>query len=315
MKRVLAVGEPIAVLRTVHIGGIDTTSDLVVGSGGAECNVAIGLSRLGVATSVLGRVGDDALGRRLLRDLRSESVTPLITVDPNRRTALLIKETPRAGQTRVSYYRHDSAGARLHPDDLVPGLVAGFDLVHTTGITSQLSDDARGATRRLAQQATEHGVPFAFDVNHRSKLARSAAREDYMELASQATVLFAGIDEAEMLVGVRYRNPLDLANALGTLVDGDVVLKLGAKGAILLTRDGQSLSAQPPDVEVVDTVGAGDALAAGYLSALLEGADPLARLHRGLIAGALACSVPGDWEGVPRIEDLRTAAAVDPVDR
>lgn len=96
---------------------------------------------------------------------------------------------------------------------------------------------------------------------------------------------------------------------------GDIVLKLGASGAILITRDGAVFRTSPPNVDVVDTVGAGDGLAAAYLAAFLENAEPTLRLHRGVTAGALVCSAPGDWEGLPRAEDLRTVTASEPVER
>ena len=68
----------------------------------------------------------------------------------------------------------------------------------------------------------------------------------------------------------------------------------------------------------MDTVGAGDAFVAGYLSALLDGLDVPARLARGNACGALACTTPGDWEGAPRVEELVAlleGGAADPVSR
>jgi 2-dehydro-3-deoxygluconokinase len=66
-------------------------------------------------------------------------------------------------------------------------------------------------------------------------------------------------------------------------------------------------------VAAVDPVGAGDAFAAGYLSGLLDGEPPPARLHRATLAGAFAVTVPGDWEGLPSRADLALLAAEESV--
>ena len=78
----------------------------------------------------------------------------------------------------------------------------------------------------------------------------------------------------------------------------EVVAKLGPDGAAALV-DGQLLEAAGHRVDVVDTVGAGDAFVAGYLSARLDGQDVPGRLERANACGALACTAPGDWEGAP----------------
>jgi 2-dehydro-3-deoxygluconokinase len=81
------------------------------------------------------------------------------------------------------------------------------------------------------------------------------------------------------------------------------VVKRGAHGAGVHTAAGRFES---PAVAVtsIDTVGAGDAFTAGYLSALLDGEDIAGRLHRGTVMGAFAVSTAGDWEGLPTREEL-----------
>src|SRR5699024_3451253 len=89
----------------------------------------------------------------------------------------------------------------------------------------------------------------------------------------------------------------------------------GADGAAALA-DGELHEAPAHRVEVLDTVGAGDAFVAGYLSAQLEGLDVPARLRRANACGALACTTPGDWEGAPRpaeLEALLAGAGKNPV--
>jgi 2-dehydro-3-deoxygluconokinase len=95
----------------------------------------------------------------------------------------------------------------------------------------------------------------------------------------------------------------------------DVIVKLGAAGSVACI-DGSLTRTDAVPVDVVDTVGAGDAFAAGYLAARMAGADASARLELATRCGAFACLGPGDWEGLPRRRDLDALdSATDPVTR
>jgi len=83
----------------------------------------------------------------------------------------------------------------------------------------------------------------------------------------------------------------------------EVVTKRGAAGADAVAA-GRAAHQSAMPVTLVEPVGAGDAFVAGYLSALLDGADVAGRLHRGAVCGAFAVSVPGDWEGLPHRHEL-----------
>lgn len=111
---------------------------------GAECNVAIGLSRLGHGVAYLGKVGSDSLGREVIRTLRGEGVdVSLLTVRPNADTGILLKERARSARTVITYHRAGSAGSTLSIDDL-PSDFASVHRLHVTGITLHLSVSARG---------------------------------------------------------------------------------------------------------------------------------------------------------------------------
>ncbi len=317
--RVLTIGEGLAVLRARDIGSLATVGDLVVGTGGAEGNVAIGLARLGTPVTWLGRVGDDGFGRRVVRELRAEGVDVVAPVDAGAPTGLLVKSTPAAGRTDVAYYRAGSAGSRLEASDLDAVDVGGFALVHVTGITPALSASASGAVDALVARAVAAGVPVSFDVNHRSNLwaDAEAAAERYRAIAAQASVVFAGDDEAALIVGPGSAE--ELAERVAALGPAEVVIKLGADGALVRSvRAGvepevQRSAAVP--VAVVDTVGAGDAFVAGYLAELVAGAPVATRLETAVRTGAAACTHPGDWEGAATRADLARGTDGDPVRR
>lgn len=143
--RVVTVGETMALLRTRDIGSLRHVSEMVLGIGGAESNVAIGLRRLGVDVGWLGRVGDDALGERVTREIRAEGVDVVGIVDADAPTGLMLKERPSPSSTAVFYYRAGSAGSRMRPEDVPAGWIEDAELLHVTGITALLSESARSA--------------------------------------------------------------------------------------------------------------------------------------------------------------------------
>jgi 2-dehydro-3-deoxygluconokinase len=141
------------------------------------------------------------------------------------------------------------------------------------------------------------------DVNFRSKLwSPDEAAEVLPWLIEGADVVIGSPEELALTAPDGAGLDDAAAELLGTGV-GEVVVKLGAAGARAYTA-GRVLDAPALPVRAVDTVGAGDAFTAGYLSARLDGEDVSGRLRRGCLLGAFAVGHPGDWEGLPRRDEL-----------
>ena len=302
--RIVTLGEALGVLRTREVGTLAHLSSLVFGTGGAEANVAIGASRLGATAVYIGRIGADSVGQRISRELRAEGVDARLTVDAAAATGILIKESPRPGQTDVTFYRRGSAGSRISPDDLSSLELTADDVLHVTGILPALSSSGSGTLTRALDLAEAAGATISFDVNHRSKLwSPEEATPVYRATASRAHIVFAGEDEALLL------------GDLESLDIPEFVLKRGALGATA-SLGGQTFSIDAVSISPIDTVGAGDAFVAGYLTARLEGATVPERLSLAAHCGALACLHPGDWEGGPtRAEIAAFGSGGDPVRR
>jgi 2-dehydro-3-deoxygluconokinase len=301
---VLTFGEPLASVRAA--GLLRYGGALSLSLGGAETNVAIGLARLGHRAGWVGRVGDDEFGSFVRRTLGGEGVIAEAIVDHERPTGVMFLERRVADVSRVAYYRAGSAASALTAADLLPALRAATPrILHVTGITPALSDSAAAATIAAVREARDSGVLVSFDVNFRSKLwAAEEARPVLTELAGLAEVVFASDDELALVTDSRHGS--DEAAAVGELVArgvDQVVLKRGAAGATAWFA-GAPTSVPARPVPVVDTVGAGDAFTAGYLSALLDGLPVPERLHRGAVLGAFAVSAPGDWESLPTRDEL-----------
>lgn len=315
---IVTIGETMALFRSTSLGGIDLVSDFRLGIGGAESNVAIGLARLGAPVTWLGRVGEDSLGRRITRELMAEGVDARAIVDGAATTGLMIKERRTSDATRVLYYRAGSAGSRLAPADIAGVAIAEAALLHVTGITPALSASASAAVDAAVDAAVAAGVPVSFDVNHRDALwtGRDASAA-YRRLAARATIVFAGEDEARLLVSDADGTggwPLALARAIAELGPREVVIKRGERGAIALV-DSVPFERDAIRIRAVDTVGAGDAFVAGYLAERLAGLPVPQRLDTAVRTGAFACLNHGDWEGYPRRDELGLLDATDPVTR
>ncbi|MEV8592984.1 sugar kinase [Streptomyces sp. NPDC052012] len=273
---------------------------------GAESNVAVGLARLGHRAGWAGRLGADEPGRMILRTLRGEGVhVDHATVDPDAPTGALMRERRVADLARVHYWRSGSAASRLQPAHLDSALTTGARLLHLTGITCALGSGPLDTVRAAAEHAAEHGWTVSFDVNHRTRLwdaaTASAALRPLLRLID---IVIASDDELPLIAGDPGTPETDRVAELFAGGVREVVVKRGAKGADLYLSADQVVHAPAHPVPVVDTVGAGDAFCAGYLSGVLDELPPGQRLHRATRTAAFAVAGSGDWEGLPHRDEL-----------
>ena len=299
----VTLGETMALLTAEHPGPLAHVSTMGLGIGGSESNVAIGVQRLGGNAVWCGRVGADSLGRLVAREIRAEGVTVRITEDPAAPTGLMLKERRTLSTQKVSYYRAGSAGSRISPSDLDLLLIAGASILHVSGITPALSESAAATVREAMDLARENGVTVSFDLNYRANLwAADAAGHSYRALIPLADVVFAGDDEAALAVG-KAESPAELAERMAALGPAQAIIKLGSEGAVAFI-DGELFHQSAMPIQPVDTIGAGDAFVAGYLTELMAGSAPAQRLELAAKTGAFACLAYGDWEGLPRRAEL-----------
>jgi 2-dehydro-3-deoxygluconokinase len=300
---VVTLGESMGLLSAeATIGPLSSAVPLRIAVGGAESNVAIGLARLGWRSAWLGRVGRDSLGDMVVNVIRGEGVTT-VAIPDDAPTSLMLKERRLADVTRLVYYRRNGPGSHLTPADVDRDLVERSRILHVTGVTLALSDSASDAVHAAIDIARDAGVRVSVDVNYRESLwsSRTRASAELTALSARADVIFAGRSEASLL-GFDGPPP-DQAEGLLSLGAQEVVVKLGAHGAVALARDGY-FEAPAVAVRAVDPVGAGDAFAAGYLAGILGEEPTVRRLRIGTQCGALVAGCSGDWEGAPRLHEL-----------
>jgi 2-dehydro-3-deoxygluconokinase len=313
----VTLGETLGLLVADDVGPLAFARGMRLSMGGAESNVAIGVARLRVAATWIGRLGRDPVGDLIERHLLAERVRCIVRRD-DAPTAIMLRERRTGTSSNVTYYRHGSAGSHLNPEDLPDGVVEKAGVLHLTGITPALGPGPAAAVREAMRRARAAGVPVSVDLNFRSRLwSAAAAAPVFRELAAGADMLFAGDDEARIALEIADpadATPEQLAEGLAGLGPSEVVVKRGRHGATARI-DGELVDVPPVPVQAVDSVGAGDAFVAGYLASRLAGREPRDRLSTAAVTGALAVTVPGDWEALPRPHELSLLTAEEDVQR
>lgn len=300
MPTVLCSGETMALLHSPHGGRLRHAGSLDLRIGGAESTVAIALARLGVDAGWISRVGNDELGELVLSKIRAEGVDVSRVSRSDAQTGLYLRDMVSTGP-RVFYYRQRSAASELAPGVFDKDYLNGAKFLHMTGITPALSQSCRQYTQWALQQAREHGVSASFDVNFRSKLWSAEEALTCLEsFLPYLDVLFISDEEARALW---QRDDRTLLESLAARGPSQILIKHGGDRCVALL-DGVLLEAPAFQVNVVDTTGAGDAFAAGYLAAKLWGLPPERSLRIAQAMGACCVSGEGDYENLPDKAEL-----------
>ena len=259
----------------------------MLGYGGDAPNAAVMAAHLGARVRLGGRIGDDALGRRLLAFWTTSGVdVEHVLVDPDGPTGLYVNELGAEGLHRFGYHRRLSAGSRLVPGDLPVTFLDGLGILHVTGITLAVSDSSRDAALALAEAAGGMGITLSLAVNHRPALGGDVSL--LREVAARAGIVFTSAEEAPAVFG--ENDPRALARLLG---EGELVVSHGGAGATVVVDGAAAYDVPALSVDVVDATGAGDALAGAYLASRLAGAEPREALRRGVTAAGLSCRARG----------------------
>jgi len=313
---VLTFGEALVGYASVE-GDLRTATHFTRFPGGADLNVAVGLTRLGVRTTWASVLGNDAHGDYLADAVGQLGMTPLVR-RADGPTALMFKAGGADGDPEVLQVRHASAFAR-HAEELLTSDVLALDgvqHVHLTGIVLGISPAARAAALTLLDAAVNAGLSVSFDPNLRLNLwpDQEEMRGMINTVAARATVLMPGLVEGRLLTGAS--EPDDIAQFYLSRGVQEVVIKLGAAGARGWTADGGTARSRSFPVSPIDTVGAGDGFAAGYLAAFLGGGSLQARLDQGAAVGALVTTRRGDLSAMPRrpeVNALLNSSPTQPV--
>jgi 2-dehydro-3-deoxygluconokinase len=295
--QVTTLGEALIVMDPLSEGPLRHVTRFEKHYGGAELNVAVGLSRLGHQAGWTGGLGDDEFGREILAFARGEGVdVSRAALDPQAPTGLYFKERRALGRLRVYYYRAGSAASRMRFEDLDLDYLLSSTFLHLTGITAALSDSCHDLIERLVLSANERNVPISFDANVRWRLFDDRdPRKTLKPLVDRADLVFLSEEEAELLLGGSDAESIQQARQemrAKTIVVHQADEAFAVEEGGITERAGYK-------VKVVDTVGAGDAFVAGFLAGRLRNWETGACLEMANACGACAVTVPGDVKGLP----------------
>ncbi|MEU4214373.1 PfkB family carbohydrate kinase [Actinoplanes sp. NPDC026623] len=288
---VLVVGDLVTDVLVTHAGNIavgsDTSARITVGGGGQAANTAAWLARAGSGVTLVAAVGGDHAGRERIAELIALGVRCTVRAHPGAVTGSVVVLSSAHERTMIT---DRGAALLLSPADVAAAVKAapGATHLHLSGYPL-LHAGSRAAGVAALTAAAERGLTTSVDVASADPLRRLGA-EAFLDLVRGTDVLLCNSDEAEVLVGAG--SPRQQAAHL-TAYAGNVVIKLGPDGAVWGTPDGTMRSIAAAPVPALDPTGAGDAFAAGLLTAWCSGAGPDAALTAGTELGALAVQTLG----------------------
>lgn len=293
----VGIGETMVQLAPLLEDTLVTSAALAVRVAGAESNVLSYLGRLGHSVAWLGAVGQDPWGERVLAELHDNNIdVSHVTRDAGSQTGVFFKDYSSGDTRSVYYYRRDSAATRMSAHWLNSHILARPRFIHTTGITSAISATCRDMIDQLLFKRPAGSTVVTFDVNYRPALwEKQTAADVLLAHAQAADVVFVGRDEAEDLWGSGS------AESIRRLLPKPrrVIVKDADIGATSFASGDESVFVAAPPVEVIESVGAGDSFAAGYLHGALTGAREVDRLKFGHALAGSSLQFFGDVGPLP----------------
>ncbi len=263
MFDVTCIGE--ALIDFSFLGISDNNMELFERSpGGAPANVACAVSKLGLKTAFIGKVGADMHGEFLISVLRECGVdTSGMVIDPSVFTTLAFVKVSENGERSFSFARKPGADTQLEIHELNMYIITNSYIFHM-GSLSLTDEPARSATIYAAQKAKAAHSIIAYDPNYRESLWESPeeARRQIRSVFPYVDAIKISDEETALLTG--YEDPERASLEIMSQGIPLVIVTMGAKGAFIRTESGSALI-RGNHVDVVDTTGAGDAFWGGFL--------------------------------------------------
>ena len=312
MPKAICIGE-------LLIDFVSTTPDVTLAEapgfvkapGGAPANVAVGLTKLGIEAGFIGKVGADSFGVFLSDTLQQNHVdTTFLIAGETSRTTLAFVATRSDGMKDITFYRHPGADIQLSPDEIHADYIESAELFHY-GSVSLSHSPTREATLKAIQIAKDTGAFISYDPNLRLMLWDNAddAKHWIWEVMPYADVVKISEEEWEFVTGeIEFATGIEHILGLGVKL---LVITLGEQGCYY-TNGKVDGYVNGYSVDVVDTLGAGDAFVAAMLSKLIRQNDLSTLTNDDLdnimlyanAAGALATQTVGVIPALPTHSDI-----------
>lgn len=238
---------------------MDKTKSLkpILTSGGSAANTIHGLAKLGVNTGFIGKVGDDVMGNVFSKDLESSGITPLLlksTTATGQAIALVSQDSERTFATYLG------AAVELTAQDIDPTIFSNYEYFHIEGYLVQ----NHALIEESIKIAKQKGLKVSLD------LASYNVVEENLEflkgvVSEYVDIIFANEEEAKSFTGEEPDNALDILSELCEIA----IVKIGKAGSLIKYK-GQKYKVGIIGGDAVDTTGAGDLYAAGFIYGLIN---------------------------------------------
>jgi sugar/nucleoside kinase (ribokinase family) len=269
--------------------GSDTASQISTSSGGAAGNVAAWLTRTDARSTIVSHVGDDPAGAAIVAEFDALGVNHGDLVIPGETSGVVVVLVDSSGERTM--FPDKGANSRLTVTDL-PDLGA-FQAVYVSGY-ALLNPLARDGVLAMIEKIKADGLPIYFDPASVGSM-KDVTDKELHTWFSMMDILLLNEEESIYLTG-----SVDIERALDYLLDFSqvVVIKRGSAGAIAKARGFDSISLPAVATTVIDTTGAGDSFAAGFIASYSKNHDLTAALQAG---GELAAGCVAIVGGRPRV--------------
>jgi sugar/nucleoside kinase (ribokinase family) len=269
--------------------GSDTASHISTSSGGAAGNVAAWLTRTDARSTIVSHVGDDPAGAAIVAEFDALGVSHGDLVIPGETSGVVVVLVDSSGERTM--FPDKGANSRLTLTDL-PDLGA-FQAVYISGY-ALLNPLARDGVLAMIAKIKADGIPIYFDPASVGAM-KDVTDKELHTWFSMMDVILLNEEESIYLTG-----SVEIERALDYLLDFSqvVVIKRGSAGAIAKSRGFDSISLPAVASTVIDTTGAGDSFAAGFIASFSKNRDLTAALQAG---GELAAGCVAIVGGRPRV--------------
>ncbi|MCF8067571.1 MAG: adenosine kinase [Desulfobacterales bacterium] len=258
------------------------SDDHIIVPGGSACNTAIGVARLGSPSRFVGKLCDDDFGEIFRNGLNKNGVSPLLLDSPLPTGRVLSVITPDAQRSMLTYL---GASSETIPGDVTSDWFDNVAIAHIEGYLLFNPD----LMMAILKEAKKHGTKISLDLASFTVVESSI---DILEkiVDDYVDILIANEDEAEAFTG--FKNEDKAIDALSKLAD-IAVLKVGKRGSYI-AHNGKIIRINPKGSgDAVDTTGAGDLWAAGFLHGLVSGKTLEESGEIGSACGYEVCRVIG----------------------
>ena len=286
---------------------LERASQLDVNVTGTEANVTSLLSRLGWRCGWVSALPRNPLGKRVADEYAQSGLdlSAVVWRDGGRLAIYYVEFGSPPKGTQVYYDRKGTCFVNMTREDIDWDYLLDTRLLHISGLSVPLSPSINAILAEAVERARAAAIPVSFDMNYRSRIwTTDEAAAAIAPFLRAIDLLFFARGDAERMYGFRG-TPEDIVRQLGELTSASaIVTSLSSDGIIAWDR--KSMHIEPAKrIEVVDRIGAGDAMVAGVLHGWLQG-DLFKGLRYGVLTAALCLTHYGDGVYTSRaeLEDL-----------